>query len=152
MRDIKFRAWGKVNKEMLHWQPNYDIGIRALFANGNLLVNHPEQTSDMDFELYSDDKPKENFELMQFTGLKDRNGVDIFEGDIVTADTKEPRIMNWPCRGFIEFINWGFSINVGKQSLDNENDYYAHFWTHENFEVIGNIYQNPELLTTPNRG
>lgn len=125
-REIKFRAWDGVNNVMKEWEYiAIQFDITDLFGN-------------------------ERFTPMQFTGLTDKNGVEIYEGDIVTADLKQPRLMNWPCKGFIQFLNGEFVINTGKQLLDDDNDYYAHFWAHDNIEVIGNIYEHPELLTIKN--
>ena len=68
-------------------------------------------------------------ELMQYTGLKDNSGTKIFEGDIVSFDEKE-----WGSK-YIEVVKWDYSL------LDlRKNDYKQ--WC----EVIGNIYDNPELL------
>lgn len=91
-------------------------------------------------------KEKENGKLTwcQYTGLKDKNGVEIYEGDIVTVIDCEPNIYK------IEFIDFrcSFEIVLAKSDCDN-------CWTHAKFdddfdntdiEVIGNIYENPELL------
>ena len=75
----------------------------------------------------------ERFELMQFTGFKDYNGVEIYEGDI--CKHKE---------GTAVIIFWEGAFIFSK--------YYTHdysltnFATCRTFEVIGNIYENPELL------
>jgi uncharacterized phage protein (TIGR01671 family) len=86
--------------------------------------------------------------LLQFTGLKDKNGKEIYEGDVVKCVANND--FKWPANGVVEYLpsSAGFAINVGRQSLDNDNCYYAHFWSHIDFEVIGNIYENPELLNS----
>jgi len=114
-REIKFRAWHKLNESMYHmgWnkRPNAEVfyTIGTLFALG------------------------EDAEFMQFTGLTDKNGVKIFEGDIIGLnDVICP----------ITFENGSFQmitdINQGKSNAIQERV--------KHFEVIGNIYQNPELL------
>lgn len=138
-RKIKFRAWDKLSSRM------FDTPFSVLGE-----VNCFQMIEQWLVEIPSDEHSimrLNDVVLMQYTGLHDKNGVEIYEGDIVTADTKEPKLMNWPCKGFIQFVIGEFKINTGRQLLDNDNDFYAHFWTHENFEIIGNIHQHPELLT-----
>ena len=67
--------------------------------------------------------------LMQYTGLKDKNGKEIYEGDIVSNNLKEQGIVKWKGIGF----DWGDDFSKGKGDTDE-------------IEVIGNIYENPELL------
>lgn len=78
----------------------------------------------------------------QFTGLKDKNGVRIFEGDIVSLvkhDGLIYKVVYVPCR--YELVN---SKGVNCFVLD--------IYKSENIEVIGNIYDNPELLGGENNG
>lgn len=72
---------------------------------------------------------QEHWKLMQFTGLLDKNGKEIYEGDILSADRNEPWVMQWNAYGRWE-SNTDAEININ--------------WT--GWEVIGNIYENPELL------
>ncbi|MDT2635091.1 YopX family protein [Enterococcus dongliensis] len=88
--------------------------------------------------------------LMQSTGLKDTNGVEIFEGDIVrytwdmlsdvnaTEKGKKVRISK------VFWSDWRASWAVGKKSCNNDLFRYAR--NGNTVEVIGNIYENPELL------
>lgn len=117
MREIKFRAWAKWLGKMI--QPN-DGDFIAWYAMKNW---------------------KECLEVMQFTGLRDKNGKEIYEGDYV--------------EGFLSFeggrlitageIIWndefaGFALkNEGGETL-----LHNHF--RDSFVVLGNIYENPELL------
>lgn len=145
MNNLKFRAWDKANKEML----KIDVidfflkGIRVLERNGNSF-----------FMKFSD------VEIMQSTGLKDKNGKEIFEGDIV----KFPDLY-----GFYDFeggltsvdgLNVASVVKKGNCiTLDNfsgkdgftERELENYECTFDdldfkNFEVIGNIYENKELL------
>ena len=71
--------------------------------------------------------------VRQFTGLKDKNGKEIYEGDIVKSVYGN---------GYIVFEYIGFAIkSIGSESIDFE---FPSFYL--NCEIIGNIYENPELL------
>lgn len=75
---------------------------------------------------------KAEIELMQYTGLKDRLGVDIYEGDIVREELRSGAVNRYA----IEYYKNGFYLS----------DFLHGNWDAEDTEVIGNIYQNPELL------
>ena len=111
MREIKFRAWAHGSKAM--FKPSIEDGWDLLQGS-----------------LY----PLPNTTLMQYTGLKDKNGTEIYEGDITR-------------RGVIvfergKFQGYYFDSN-GNLNEPWEDDLYLE----KNIEVIGNVYENPELLT-----
>ena len=114
-REIEFRAWCKKQKEMTKV-------IVLSFNNKGIIIPNGQ------VELF------ENIELMQYTGLKDKNGVKIFEGDIVKLGEEEI------C--FIEWDEYDCSYRIKNKEVD---DILAGFRP-KDFEVIGNIYKNPELL------
>lgn len=116
MRDIKFRAWNEVEEKMLNWYEFLDTNMKNTFIA-------PESTGLI---------------LMQYTGLNDKNGKEIYEGDIVKVFTnKEWRI------GKIIYEHSEFTIDV----TNNKDLKYGRTSIIENLtEVIGNIYDNPELL------
>lgn len=123
-----FRAWLKEEKKMIdadeiHW---FD-GQLDFIGDG------------ITFKCKSDD-----LVLMQSTGLKDKNGKEIFEGDVVQyQNTKVPSADS---KGIIRYFdNWAmFGIDI------EHNEPRALFFNgladHISLEVVGNIYENPELL------
>lgn len=115
----RFRAWLKNDKEM--------IEVRVIDWN-NMIVDS--------FNPYIE-IPLEKVILMQSTGLKDLNGIEIFGGDIV--------------RFFDSLYTVFYDIKEGSYRLKPHDDrwvvdYMSNFSSEESFEVVGNIYENPELL------
>lgn len=118
----KFRAWDKETKTM--------NGMAEIYRNRN-----------QEIELHPRD---ENIILMQSTGLKDKNGKEIFEGDVVQyQNTKVPSADS---KGVIRYFdNWAmFGIDI------EHNEPRALFFNsladHISLDVVGNTYENPELL------
>lgn len=127
MREIKFRAWNEKNKEMIY-------NINLLFSN---------HLNDC-FEEYEECGLK----IMQYTGLKDKNGKEIYEGDIIRTHfsfshevTQEPFIIQW---------NKDKAMFEGVKQNPEQDEYLRSFsfFPEQRFiyEVIGNIHENPELL------
>lgn len=94
------------------------------------------------YDFYLED---EDAIIMQSMGLRDKNGKEIFEGDIVTDGDVISNIKYHQTLGFYMINKYGFGIPFG-QGVDVE--YFEDFAVHvsKTFEVIGNIYENPKLL------
>jgi len=114
-REIKFRAWDKNNNKMVYSGKKY--------TNGGLL------------DWFEDE------DLMQYTGLKDKNGKEIYEGDIVKDKKNHPRM-----KLVVKYEGVGFSIKDIKNGDCQILFYNSSCRKQENIEIIGNIYENPELL------
>lgn len=125
----KFRCWDEPNKTMRF---NDEIVIWS----GQVYINEKKKLDSI-IKGYSC-LPKH---LMQSTGLKDKNGVEIFEGDVLTSNVQPCKMVN-PIKdgyGVVRFENGMFKL--GAISL-------VTFVS--KMEVIGNIYENPNLLEQAN--
>lgn len=114
MREIKFRAWDRERNTMLY-EPNGDIEPTWILHNN----------------LYNPFCP--DYELMQYTGLKDKNGIEIYEGDIVKwthPSFKENKVE-------YKILNISDIRSSNKLEIDAQNGW---------LEVIGNVHENPELI------
>jgi uncharacterized phage protein (TIGR01671 family) len=113
MRQLKFRAWSSITSKMMLWEDINRLG------NLNKLIglNHVS--------------------VQQFTGLKDKNGKEIYEGDIVSTVTDKLMVVTWSNR-FASFCihreGWAFQHWFGEACNP------------EDCEVMGNIYENAGLL------
>ena len=133
MEHIKFRAWKHVNTpEMFNDVQVIDFksGIAHL---GYSLSSFTERT---------DKERLDNLILMQYTGLKDKNGVEIYEGDIVENASKDLKFqVVYEAPSF----NRKWIDDISKRYREHLTESLA--WnTYMICEVIGNIYENPELL------
>ena len=110
MREIKFRAWDKEEQKMLDWDKFFNLDIAQVFESKGSWGVYP----------------------MQYTGLKDKNGVEFFEGDIGWDDHQE-------VHGQVIFENGAFKYEWENISEDL-------FEATDDIEIVGNIHENPELL------
>ena len=151
MREIKFRAWDKENKKMIYPVYGVDEGVldEPYLTLGGQVSHH---------DLSADEDVSDIYELMQFTGLKDKNRKEIWEGDIVGKfEDKDNLDYDDNPSKWIQVIEWN-DEKAGWDILDTEvitviEKIYSDQWdgncgldNPEELEVIGNIYENPELL------
>ena len=114
---IKFRAWDKENKEMVEVEL---LGKRVLLVKDGEWENI------------------ENFEVMQYTGLKDKNGKEIYEGDLLKHPT-----------GVVAEIKYENDVASFVAVYTANDDMEMNHLDREiikKCEVVGNIFENPELL------
>lgn len=129
---FKFRIWYEPEKEMILF--NNPTLIDGKVLEGGLLFKN----YDHNIKNVHECKP-EDFKLMQSTGLKDKNGKLIYEGDIVKLNNKVTAI--------IEFYRGIFGCRFDKEKKDFTRFLGVGAYSDFEIEVIGNIYKNPELLT-----
>ncbi|MCD2223218.1 YopX family protein [Listeria cossartiae] len=129
MREIEFRAWDKEVKEM-----DYNPSVIEIWQNKPI----NEQ-----FRLESEEK----LIWMQYTGLKDKSGKKIFEGDIVAFSEDDFHVFNSQVEYFSEDGYPAFDIKVPSTYYFDSNVFSEVSMTGlYEIEVIGNIHENPELL------
>ena len=130
-REIKFRAYHKERKEMFEIASIDFEEKKAALSNGIIkLLN-------VDFK---------QFELLQYTGLKDKNGKEIYEGDIIKY--KFPYDKRIKHISPVKFLETEASFGI-KDRYENEIPLYTAS-SNNYFEVIGNIYENKNLLEENN--
>lgn len=124
MREIKYRVFGKENQIMLDW---------------NEILNAPDMK---EFLLHAHEEDGYYSPLMQYTGLKDQNGREIYESDILEVESEGyPFKMNW--KGSVKFLDGSFLI----ENLAGDDGEYLFDETRE-VSIIGNIYEDSEMLET----
>jgi uncharacterized phage protein (TIGR01671 family) len=115
MREIKFRAWGPNSKYMWSWEELVANGIPITWLCGATDF-HGERI------------------IMQYTGLKDKNGKEIYEKDYLKAVHPDVEFNHL---GYVQYNDEvaAFDVYISMPLLE-----------YDEFEIIGNIYENPELL------
>lgn len=117
MREIKFRAWNPETKKMFY---DFDQNIKEVALGKSI-------------HLFVYETGLAYKSLMQFTGLKDKNGKEIYEGDVLNTGLGRTKV--------VQYFKDGFWLNASLEGAE---------WTlrccNLSSEIIGNIYENPELL------
>lgn len=138
MREIKFRAWDRGRSEMLpitsmNWS-EWWVSCEPILEDSVLPLAYGDRNS---FKNEDTDRHI----LMQYTGLKDRNGKEIYEGDIVRVEPKNGYgyITEDTDIGVITWVTGYYMVEMDKQT-----PFFMLYCAY--FEVIGNIYENPEVL------
>lgn len=121
MRPIKLRAWRKKTKQ---WIPLLNLsGINDYFNEEylSLVCAYPD-----------------SFVVVQFTGLKDKNGKEIYEEDIVSFETTEGRMT--------AIVKWVNDLSAYYLMYEKGKPDLLHSIGNDVLEVIGNIYESPDPL------
>ena len=119
-REIKFRAWD--GKQMLTKIMDREMTIEGLVRFGSHIY------------------PSTQYRFMQYTGLKDKNGVEIYEGDILAKGEYKLKVVFHEC---------GFTVqNTDTESAMPASLTYLQAFAGTELTVVGNIYENPTMLHT----
>jgi uncharacterized phage protein (TIGR01671 family) len=141
-RIIKFRAWDTYAQVMCE-DVTHSYGLSPL---NDILLNDIRRKEELvPINFYSicyDDR----YEVMQFTGLKDRNGKEIYEGDILATENYDIDYDYWTKEDYgytiVQYKDLGFSFsNWTIELFPSESVYSIEF-----VKVIGNIFENPKLI------
>ena len=130
MREIKFRVWDNQNNDWLISQRIEDHVVELLYSDHKFYLDHGRG----DFK----QRVIRSTDIMQqYTGLKDKNGKEIYEGDIVKATSEQYENENFV--GTVIFDLGQFLTWIHKNDIRG-------IWGEDDIEVIGNIFENNELL------
>ena len=129
----KFRAWH------IHRQIMCEV-IRIDFEQE--IVTLDLETDDDEYYWMETDWNFSDVEIMQYTGCRDKNGIEIYEGDVIKDKYDKTWLVQWYVGAFV--------ITNKIPDSDGQTSTYSHFNNVSNhhfyFEVIGNMWENPELL------
>lgn len=131
MREMEFRAWHKAEKRMYHVAILCPDMHTAMLQIGDTLFSCSFEDAD----------------LMQYTGLKDKHGKEIFEGDIVKGELRKAYLM--PHGSNPQIYPVEYEENMQLSPFHILVGYDGELWTDalvDGFEVIGNIHEHPKLI------
>lgn len=132
MKEYKFRAWDETEKHMYNWENLFNQNLKNIFTI-------PEQCG---------------YNIMQYTGLHDENGKEIYEGDIIefSYDMFVGNFDTFVAKGKVVFEEGAFCVEAFENERTTEGEAYLLYSINlDTIEVIGNIYENKELLNETNR-
>ncbi|MDU1255847.1 MAG: YopX family protein [Clostridium perfringens] len=137
-RDIKFRVWDKTSEKMLYQD---DFERVELDTKNKMVTLIAEEESDKSHYVLDYEEGIEA-EIMQYTGLEDEKGKEIYEGDVLSIKIYSRGKVIVQCKALVEFKDGCFGVIWGydKAFLSLKSFFNT------KFEVVGNKYENSEIL------
>lgn len=135
---LRYRAWYVLAEEMI------DEILMISFVRKEIIGKFSDGSTSVPLK-FEDKRNGEDVILMQSTGILDKNSQEIFEGDVVRQVRTQPTIENETITGVVTMLEGAWLIVNDNEQLASD------LWseTDEN-EIIGNVYENPELLEDVN--
>lgn len=133
MREIKFRIWESKRKQWIH-RPGFEINLLGETIIMGAILGRPDCT-------YVSLEDLNDLVCLQYTGLKDKNGKEIYEGDVNKLTSNSDPVWGSYSHNFVvehTGNGWYYRTPAGHVNIFSNR--------FESCEVIGNIYENPELL------
>lgn len=143
-REIKFRGWDKYDKKMIYDLCQVDLFWNYYSYSDNIGLHFGKTGPNCVVEDF------ENKYIMQYTGLKDKNGKEIYEGDILDVITindnfADEFLIDINTKFIVDYNNDSFAPSLISETCKNIYHTFDEIDSND-VEVIGNIYENPELL------
>jgi uncharacterized phage protein (TIGR01671 family) len=139
MREFKFRAWDEQNKIM-----HYDFQFIKSGNEGNdwIIFTSDKQFLSDSHHPFQNPYFQQQFKIMEWTGTKDKNDKYIYEGDVISIDEHWSGDYRIPKRNYIVELH---SPEYSCKAI-GVNEWEELDWNNKYIEVVGNIFENPELL------
>lgn len=130
----KFRAWYVLAEEMI------DEILMISFVRKEIIGKFRDGSTSVPLK-FEDKRNGEDVILMQSTGLFDKNGTEIFEGDVVKQEMLIPTSRIEEITGVVKMLEGAWTI------VNDKKEIACHLWREgAEMKILGNIYENPELV------
>jgi uncharacterized phage protein (TIGR01671 family) len=152
MREIKFRVWDEENTKMYSID-NLHFGYlgrgHGEYTSEDFYYGLSGHASTLSYKEHSDLKLNySKIHILQYTGIKDKHGKDVYVGDIVRYNRRGGIMAN--SKNYCNYVEYSRIMGMDTYHFHNDSNQPINNWNFlfDTFEIIGNIYENPELIKT----